>query len=190
MNDILTKLAWAVGTIGIAVVVASHFLTNTVIEKTASFGTTGAGITNLTGLSITGTPGTLDASGGFTLNSVPLQGVKMTMNTATNTLCALQNPSTTATSSFTVNVNITTSTSSATNIVIATSSTAFATTSAIGNFYVAANANASFSGPGTTTSGSDGVVGPSQWVTVGTQNAAVTYGYTFGGTCDAVFQSN
>lgn len=128
---------------------------------------------------------------GYTSGNPVLEqsGGRFSLTAATTTPCAIQSPFTTATSTFNFKVTVTTATSSAGEFVIATSSTAFSTTTgAVANFTIPASQQGTWAFSGTTTSGTTGVVAPSGWVVFGTTNgSSVGYGYTLGGTCQAIF---
>lgn len=119
--------------------------------------------------------------------SVPIheQAERELLTAATTTPCSLQNPFT-ATSSVSIQGNITVGTSTAGTLTVATSTNAFATTSLVATFGVGASNMYSFSvdGPSAT---ANTIVGPSQWVVMGV--SGVSYGFTYGGSCSAEFQT-
>lgn len=111
---------------------------------------------------------------------------KMAMVAATTTPCAIQNPtSSTTTAQF--NINITTATSTASTLTIATSSTAFSTTTGgvIASPGVGANVQESISVDGSAASVNT-IVSPNGWIVLGAAGVA-SGGFTYGGTCSAVF---
>lgn len=204
----IEKVLWGAGAVVISLLLGWYMYGH----PSQSFGSYGAGITNLTGLSIDGSsPGTLTVNGATTLtgavylNSTLGIGSSLSFGTvssgtttesivrqaiaaATTTPCALQNPSATATSSFTFRLNVTTGTSSAGQFVIATGTTAYSTSSVAATFITPASSQFSFITSGTSTTGTSGYVGPSGYVVLGaTLGSAVGYGYTFGGTCETTF---
>lgn len=123
--------------------------------------------------------------------NVNIEAQRMNLNVATITPCAIQNPFNATSSLVDATFNVTTGTSSAAQIVFATSTTAFATTSALATMQVAASSDGTFvTGETATSTGIGVVLGPSNWLVIGTAlGSAVGYGYTYGGTCSAVFQS-
>jgi hypothetical protein len=106
---------------------------------------------------------------------------------ATTTPCAIQNPSSTASSSIVwFGANLSTATSTAGSYVVGTSTTAFATTTTmIGITAIGAGNTPTITwDPGVNNS----VLGPSQWIVFGiAATGSVNYGYTYGGTCAAEF---
>lgn len=66
MND-TKNLIWAIGSVIVSVLLVAMFHLGGTARNV--FGTIGAGITNLTGLSITGTPGSFDVSGTSTFGA-------------------------------------------------------------------------------------------------------------------------
>lgn len=126
--------------------------------------------------------------------SVPtnIQVVRALLTAATTTPCALRSPFTTATSTITsFTLNVTTGTSSASQLIFATSSTPYATTSMLMTATIPASAQASFVSSGVATSSQLGsVVVPGGYAVIGTgAGSAVGYGYTYGGSCSATFQT-
>lgn len=122
------------------------------------------------------------------------QAVRQLLTAATTTPCALQNPfSATSTIPDGVTLNITTATSSAGTITFATSTTAFATTTTIqSNVVLPASTQATYSIPTATNGGT--IVGPGGWIVIGvagisTTQGNVNNGFTYGGSCQATFQS-
>lgn len=111
---------------------------------------------------------------------------KQAMQTATTTLCAIQNPksSTTTLQSFTAQV--TSGTSTAAFISLATSTSQYATVTVnelITDHSVPANNQTTV-----TYNGSNNVIGPSEYVLFQTAGAGLG-GYTYTGTCQATFEA-
>lgn len=123
--------------------------------------------------------------------NVNIEAQKMNLNVATITPCAIQNPFNATSTIIDAVFNVTTATSSLAQMVFATSSTAFATTSILAVQSIPANAEATLVTGQSATSTDIGVVlGPKDWVVIGTGPASTAdYGYTLGGTCSVVFQS-
>lgn len=113
--------------------------------------------------------------------------VRQPMNTATTTLCSMKAPSATSTLHWT-GFSITTATATAATIDIGTSTSAYATTTnLVAARSIAANGlgNASWSPVGGSVN--DSTVSPGVYVNVKTAGAGLG-GYTYGGTCTAIFQ--
>lgn len=126
--------------------------------------------------------------------SVPthIQGVRAALTAATSTICALQNPYTATSTIVSSALNITTATSSAGSIIAAVALTPFATTTVIAQgISVPASSLASLVvGETASSTGAGVIVGPSNYIVWGmTPASAVGYGYTYGGTCQAVFET-
>lgn len=108
------------------------------------------------------------------------------MQVATTSLCSMQSPAATSTIEF-VSWSITTGTSTAAVIDIGTSTTAFATTTnLISGTSVGSGATGQAYWSSAGGSATDNIMAPSTWVNVKTAGAGVG-GYTFGGTCQVVF---
>jgi hypothetical protein len=112
------------------------------------------------------------------------QAARMTLATATTTPCALQSPFTSTSTLVSFALNVTTGTSTTGSLTLATSTTAYATTSAITTFNIASGAKAT---PVWTGGNDVGVVAPSGYVVVGVKGA--NFGFTYVGTCSAIFQT-
>lgn len=139
------------------------------------------------------------AIGGNSVNNGGIidQGIRIpitaaTLATASTSLCAIQSPtSTTTIVSF--SLNITTASTSLVALVIGTTTTAFGTSSTpfVASQTVATNSLATIDFDPAL---NNGIVGPNQWVTVGTNGPpgssltapAATF---YSGTCNAVFRS-
>lgn len=120
--------------------------------------------------------------------NINFEAQKMVLNVATGTPCAIQNPFNATSTLVDATLNITTSTTTAGVITIATSTTAFATTSPIFGATLASGAQGTFMAGETASSTGLGVVlPPTGWLVIGV--AGATGGFTYGGTCSAVFQS-
>lgn len=115
------------------------------------------------------------------------QIVRQPLVAATTTPCAIQNPLN-ATSTYSSSFNVTTATSSAGIFDIGTSTTAFATSSAGSAQTIAANTQNTLSYAGSSGSGGN-IIGPSAWILYGMNTGSVSYGYTYGGTCQATFKT-
>ncbi len=108
-----------------------------------------------------------------------------TMATATTTPCAIQSPTTASSTLERATFNVTTSTSTAGLVTIATSTTAFATTSLATSATIAANAQGTVNYHPPVTNAA--VIAPGSYVVFSVAN--VPYGFTYGGTCSATFQT-
>lgn len=109
---------------------------------------------------------------------------RKTLTTATTTICAIQSPFAATSTLVSTTLNITTGTSTAATITLATSTTAFATTSLITTFTVGSGAQATPNWDGGV---NNSLVAPNGWVVYGAAGAA-NPGFTYGGTCNAVFR--
>lgn len=112
---------------------------------------------------------------------------KQTLNTATTTPCAIQSPVATSTLSRVIfNVNV--STSTAATMTLATSSTAFATSTELFRFTIPANLTRTFQYVASTTDaqGQAQTIAPNTYLVFGAAGVA-SGGFTFGGSCSAVF---
>lgn len=120
--------------------------------------------------------------------NVNMMAVRSNLVAASLIPCSLQNPFTSTSTVVQADFNVNVGTSSAAQLVFATSTTATATTSPIARYTVGAGQQFTLSISNATTTGISPVVGPSQYINVGTDSgSSVGYGYTFGGTCSAVF---
>lgn len=115
------------------------------------------------------------------------QIVRQTLVAATTTPCSIQNPLN-ATSTYSSTLNATVATSSAGIFDVGTSTTAFATSSLGSAQTIAANTQGTLSYAGSSGSGGN-IIGPLGWVVYGMNTGSVSYGYTYGGTCQATFKS-
>lgn len=124
-------------------------------------------------------------------SQVSVQAVRSSLTAATTTPCALQNPFNATTTINDVSLVVTTATSSAGQFVFATSTTPYNyTTSPIASESLAANAQGTFvTGETASSTGLGVVVPPNGYIVIGMgTGSAVSYGYTYGGTCTAIFQ--
>lgn len=120
--------------------------------------------------------------------NVVIEAQRQNIVAATTTPCAIQNPFNATSTLVDGTINITTSTSTAGVFTIATSSTAFATTSPIFGATLASGADGTLlTGETASSTGLGVVLGPSAWLVFGVTGAG--YGFTYGGTCSAVFQA-
>lgn len=121
------------------------------------------------------------------------QAVRQLLTAATTTPCALQNPFSATSTIESVILNITTATSTTGTITFATSTTAYATTTTIqSNVTAPANEQETYNIPSATNGGT--IIGPGAFVVVGvagisTTQGNVNNGFTYGGSCQATFQS-
>lgn len=142
------------------------------------------GSLNLTGAS--GSGNLSITSDFYSIGGIDYASVQQSFTGATTTPCSIQNPWGTATSSLMAYaMQITTGTSTASAFDLATSTTAFATTTNL----VAGHSVAS--GAQTTLSwfpsgAQNAIVAPTEWVNLKTVGAGLS-GYTYTGTCNAVF---
>ncbi len=148
--------------------------------------TVGTSATIGSGLTLTGAI----VQNGITSTSSRQAIIGSTVATASTTLCAIQVPAATSTlTSF--GLNITTSTSTATGFVMGTTTANFVATTSISSLFtglIPANTKNTFSFD---PSNNNNILAPSSWILVGVSGGAgVTYGYVFGGTCQATFQSS
>lgn len=151
-----------------------------------------------TTLTVTGAA-TLSSALGFvsTAGTSNVQFVSKVFSSATTTPCALQNPSSTATSTVENLVfNVTTATSTSYYGQVSTSTTAFATTSALVTSWPIIGAGAQGTwvmSQATTTPYSQPIVGPSGWVVFSTMASSTGLGSngiaTLGGNCEGTFQT-
>jgi len=115
-----------------------------------------------------------------------------TMKTATTTLCSIVNPKGTATTTLvSFSIDIITGTSTASTVVMATSTSQYATTTT-GNLITAQTVAASsplqtMYRPAVGINGQGTIIGPSEYLLVKTEGAGLS-GYTYVGTCKAVFR--
>ena len=122
----------------------------------------------------------------FSFGGVRQWAGRMAMRGATTTLCAIQSPAATSSLEF-VSWSITTGTGTAATIDIGTGTTAFATsTNLVSGTSVGSGAlgSAYWSSVGGSTG--DSVLAPNTYVLVKTTGAG-SGGYTYGGTCQAMF---
>lgn len=121
-----------------------------------------------------------DANG----NGVTDFATRKVLTTATTTPCAIQSPAATSTLVST-SFNITTGTSTAATLTLATSTTPYATTSLITTFTVGSGAQAT---PNWDGGNNNALVSPNTYLVYGAAGAA-NPGFTYIGTCNAVFRS-
>ncbi len=197
MNDTTKSIAWSIGSVLVSLILVGIFHIGAVSQ---AFGTIAAGITNYTGISITGTPGTFDVSGTATFNgqttmsasvgSISTKVVRQTLTAATTTPCAIQNPFLATSTIVSFALNITTGTSSAAVFAVGSSTTAFATTTGmVANAAITSSATGNITwDPGT----NNAAISGSNWIIAGLiagSNGAPNNAYTYVGTCQAVFQT-
>lgn len=121
----------------------------------------------------------------YTENGLARYPFKAGILAATTTPCAFYNSYGTTTIAR-VGFNSTVSTSTALTVTVATSTSPNATTSAVTNFSIAANAKGAFSyGPGSNIQ--EAIVWPNTWVVIGVKGGAgVAGGVTLTGSCHLV----
>lgn len=124
----------------------------------------------------------------FTVNGVKQEYRKQGLVSATTTPCAIKSPASTSTL-VSSRLNISTGTSTDGLFTLATSSTAFATTTPLFTFGQPANLTRTFQFIASTTnaSGTAQTIAPNTYLVFGV--AGLTYGYTYAGTCDAIFNA-
>lgn len=116
-----------------------------------------------------------------------MQGFRVALPATTGQiLCSVANPSTSTSTVTSVTFENTTSTTTSQTIVIGTTTTATATSSSIGTVTIPAGGFQTFSFDGTL---NNNIIGPGQFINIGTAAGALTTGVQYGGTCNAVFQS-
>jgi len=123
----------------------------------------------------------------ISFGNLPFYAAHPAMVTATTSLCSMQSPSSTSTLES-VSWQVTVGTGTAATIDIGTSTNAFSTTTnlvAATSLGANATGNAIWSSGGATAQ--DAIMAPSTWVNVKTAGAGLG-GYTYGGTCTAVFK--
>lgn len=135
-----------------------------------------------------GIGGTFGGGGGSSFSNAPILPVVQGLASATTTVCALPSPSSTSTlMSFAL--NITTGTSTGGLFTIGTSTTAYSTSSSmfLPSIVVGANTQQTITWvpQSSGVSSSSGVVSPNTFIVAGVQG--VPFGYTYGGTCKALF---
>lgn len=101
-------------------------------------------------------------------------------------LCSVANPYTSTSTVTDVTFQNITSTTTSQVIVVGTTTSATATSSSIASITVGANAQQTFSFDGGL---NNNIVGPGQFVTVGTGNGGLSSGVQYNGTCNISFQS-
>lgn len=119
---------------------------------------------------------------------VTVYNAKQTMQTATTTLCAIQNPRTATSTIRSFVAQIQTGTSTAAAISLATSTLQYATSTSdelIADYSVASGGQTTVSFTGTTNAN---IIGPNQWLLFRTAGAGLG-GYTYGGHCQATFEA-
>lgn len=116
-------------------------------------------------------------------NGVTDTASRKTLTAATTTPCAILSPAATSTIVSTA-FNATVSTSSLGFFTLATSTTPYATTSLVSTMTLAANAEGTLNWDG---GANNALIAPNTYLVYGVQGVA--YGYTYGGTCNAVFRS-
>lgn len=124
----------------------------------------------------------------FTINGVRQEFRKQGLVSATTTPCAIKSPASTSTL-VSSRLNISTATSTDGVFTFATSSTPFATTTVLFTFGQPANLTRTFQFIASTTnaSGTAQTVAPNTYFVFGV--SGLPYGYTYGGTCDAIFNA-
>lgn len=123
----------------------------------------------------------------FSFGGVMQRAYRVKMNVATTTLCAIQSPSATSTLVY-AGYQILTGTSTAANIDVAKGTTAYATTTLlVTGTSVDSGATKEISWTTAGATAADDIMAPSTWVLVKTATPGVG-GYTYNGTCSAVFQ--
>lgn len=206
------KILWAVGSILASVLLGSVLFAfkgdaKTVIQDAQNFGnTSAAGVTNFVGI-VEADPwntGTSVVQGGSaiggTLGSINLQGNRIAL-TSGQIICALQNPSATASSSIaSFTLNLSGATTSAAVLAVGTTTSATATSTSNGLFASVGDPTISSStaqvftfdaGP------NNSIIAPGGWITVGFRNNATNQfiansgasAVTYTGDCEATFQN-
>ena len=123
----------------------------------------------------------------FTIGEVRTEYRRQSLNTATNTPCAILSPAATSTIEF-ANIALNTASSTATTWKISKSATAFATTTLVNTYSLASGALATFALQGTTTESSANVIGPSQYLVWNVEGTVIADSAKFNGTCQAEFR--
>lgn len=179
----MKNLLWAAGAVIVAVLL---MLGINAIQHPRSLGAVTSPPTVLDYLQITQAIGYLTSGIAAPANDTI---VRSALNTASSTLCAIQNPFNATSTIAEAFINVTTGTSSAAQIIIASSSTPYATSSPLMVATLASGQMGQISNPGIATSTGLGVsVGPTGYVVIGIgSGGSVNYGYTYGGLCAARF---
>lgn len=124
-----------------------------------------------------------------TLGTTPLTqtGTRLALPaTSGQILCSIANPYTSTSTVTDVTFQNITSTTTSQVIVVGTTTSATATSSSISSITIGANAQQTFSFDGGL---NNNIIGPGQFVTVGTGNGGLSSGVQYNGTCNVSFQS-
>lgn len=190
MNDTTNKVLWALGAVIVAVILVSVLHLGGAVPK--SFGAITSPATQLDYLNLTQALGfgpNAQTQGSLSTN---ISGGRAVITPASLVFCSIPNPFNATSTIINASLNITTGTSSAGFVVPAVASSATATTTPIGQgMSIAANAIPTLQTSGISSTTDLGVaVGPGQFLNWGTvATSAVGYPYTYGGTCNATFES-
>lgn len=121
------------------------------------------------------------------VNGVSTEYRSMGFSPATTTPCVIKSPAASSTLAYST-FNVYTATSTAGTVTLATSTTAFATTTPLFTTTIPSGLTRSFQFVASTTdaSGLGQTIAPSTYLVYGV--AGQSYGYTYGGSCKAVFR--
>ncbi len=169
MNDIQNKVLWAVGAVVASLFLVAVFHVGSIASVVKSLGSSGAGITNLTGLSIDGSsPGTLTVNGAATMaaNCNSAGGITTCDYTATmvssTTPCAFALGTTATTTLVFAAARVSSSSASTAFVEFGKSATLYSTTTTLGTGSLSANAQGTVLASTSQSTGFDGsaVFGP------------------------------
>lgn len=189
MNDTTKNILWAALAVILAVGISAILLGH----KTQNYGAITSPGTQLDYLNLTQALGFGPNNQSVGSLSTNISGVRSVIpSTPSLVLCSMANPFNATSTLINATLNITTATSSTSAVIFSVASTATATTTAIGSGQsIPANSLIVLQNSGIASTTDLGVaVGPGQFVNIGTTaGSAVTYAYTYGGTCNALFES-
>lgn len=117
------------------------------------------------------------------------QGVRASITASSSVDCSLQNPFTTATSTYEFSANIASSSANAASLIVATGAGAGATSTLNATVAYSANSWLTIATQGTTTTNLAGVVAPGAWLNLGALTGGSATLAQLGGACSAIFTS-